>query len=632
MATDKPQRPQSPSSPKQKDRALNAAPGRLTGGKTTPPDLAGDSRGTRLGLILLPVLILAVYGQTLAFPFVLWDDDIYVIRNDRVANGLTPATALWAFTAFECSNWHPATWLSHLLDSSLYGGWAGGHHFTSVLLHGINTFLVWAVIWRLTGRQAESLCAAVVFAIHPQRVESVAWVSERKDVLCGTGVLLTVWAYLNYADPRSAENGSRTGWYAGVLTSCALACLAKPMAVTLPCVLLLLDAWPLARMPGLTRRPGTPDARSFLHLVVEKLPLIAMVVLTSRLTLLAQQGAVNEMRHVPLAERLANAIAAYVDYLQHAIWPTGLAAFYPHAGHRLPAVEIGLSAALFATITVATVAVFSRAGWFAVGWLWFLGMLVPVIGVVQVGAQGMADRYYYLPGVGLEMALILGLGSLARRCGVWLQAHRSHHAAAEARRIGLWVLAGIVALLTALAFLQVGTWSSTELLWRHATMVVPGNYVALSQLGAELDRQGRTAEAIAAQEAALALEPGFYDALTHLGMLLSNEGQSERALPLLRLAAESRPDDVDTFLRLAICLTRLHRAPEAEATFRKALAIDPDNTLAVVNYALFLADAGRAAEARRTLEARQSTDPGNAVVAEALERLAPQVTDPPANP
>jgi hypothetical protein len=374
--------------------------------------------------VVLLLLIAAVYSLVLGYGFLNWDDGLYVTANPLVRSGLTPRGISEAFTTFACSNWHPLTLVSHMLDVSLFGTWAGGHHLTNVVLHALNALLVLALAWRLTARWPESLVIAALFAVHPQRVESVAWVSERKDLLCGLFFLVSVGAYLRFT--AAAELRSRGLWYAAAVGSGILACLAKPMAVTLPLVVLLLDAW--------TGRTARESGRRILG---EKAPFVAMAGLTAVLTMLAQEGAKATAIAVPFGVRVANAVVGYATYVRRAIWPTGLAAMYPHVANRanfeviagipvetaapgLPVVQIVSAVAMLGGITAAAMALARpRADrgmpWLAFGWAWFLVMLLPVIGLVQAGSQATADRYYYLPGIGLEFGLVMTAGEALRR-------------------------------------------------------------------------------------------------------------------------------------------------------------------------------------------------------------------------
>jgi protein O-mannosyl-transferase len=584
--------------------------------------------------VLLPLLVGAVFWPVLGYGFLEWDDDLYVTANPLVLAGLTPRGVGQAFTSFACSNWHPLTLVSHMLDVSLFDSWAGGHHLTNVVLHAVNALLVLALARRLTARWLESLVIAAVFAAHPQRVESVAWISQRKDLLCGLLFLTSLLAYLRYA--VAAERRSRGLWYAAALGSGILACLAKPMAVTLPLVLLLLDVWP----GRATHEPGR-------RILGEKIPFVAIAGLTAALTMLAQEGAKASVDAVPLGVRITNAVVGYATYVRRAVWPTGLAAMYPLAvgpadvtrvgGMPLEATAPGLTLlhlasaiALLGLITAAAVALARpRAGrwmpWLAFGWAWFLVMLVPVIGLVQVGSQATADRYYYLPGIGLEFGVVMTVGEAVRR----LVAGRD-----SLRRPCTFAAAGVAgAIVVSFAFLahrQVLTWRSDESLWRHAAAVVPRNAIAESLLASALAAQDRTAEAVEHHLAALRIDPMLRDSLTNLGLLLSDGGQPAQALPLLERASLLWPDDTDMRVNLAICLARLGRMHDARTAFLRALTTEPDNAKHRYNYAMLLESVGDPAAALRELDRAIASDPAFAPAQAARRRILAERTAAPA--
>jgi len=482
-----------------------------------------------VAVVVLPLLVAVVYWPVLGYGFLQWDDDVYVTAHPLVRSGLTPRGIAEAFTSFACSNWHPLTLVSHMLDVSLCGSWAGGHHLTNVVLHAVNALLVLALAWRLTLRWPESLVVAAIFAVHPQRVESVAWISERKDLLCGLFFLVSLLAYLRFT--AAAGLRSRGLWYAAALGSGILACLAKPMAVTLPLVLLVLDVW-----------SGRVGRESIWRILGEKVPFLAMAGLTAVLTMLAQEGAKASVEAVPIGVRIANAVVGYLTYVRRAVWPTGLAAMYPlavspAAGARIGGMPAGVAfpgltvpeivaaVALLGIITAAAVTLARpRAGrampWLACGWAWFLVMLVPVIGLVQVGSQATADRYYYLPGIGLEFGLVMTAGEAVRRLGAGRDSlHRPCTIAAGGIALAIVVICAL------LAHRQVLTWRSDESLWRHAVAVVPRNAIAESLLASALAAQGRIGEAVEHHLAALRIDPGLRDSLTNLGLILSDDGR-----------------------------------------------------------------------------------------------------------
>ena len=335
----------------------------------------------------LAVLTWIVFGQTLWHDFINYDDPRYVYENAKITGGLSISGISWAFTHIHSLNWHPLTTISHMLDCQLYGLKAGWHHFTNVLLHTLAAMLLFLTLQRMTGAVWQSAFVAAVFAIHPLRVESVAWVAERKDVLSGVFFMLTLLAYANYV------RVPRVRGYLVVVLLFACGLMSKPMLVTLPFVLLLLDYWPLDRIKGqLWKR------------VAEKIPLIVLSAVSSVITFLVQKGAVGQTEELPIFERINNAVVSYVLYIWQMLWPVNLAVFYPHPENRLPLWEIVCCLLVLMCITVAAIALRTRRPYLFTGWLWYLGMLVPVIGLVQVGWQGRADRYTYLPQIGLYIA------------------------------------------------------------------------------------------------------------------------------------------------------------------------------------------------------------------------------------
>jgi protein O-mannosyl-transferase len=575
--------------------------------------------------VVLLLVTAAVYWPALGYGFLQWDDDVYITANPLVRSGLTPRGIAEAFTSFACSNWHPLTLIAHMLDVSIFGDWAGGHHLTNVSLHAVNALLVLAIAWRLTLRWPESLVVAAVFAAHPQRVESVAWISERKDLLCGLFFLASLLAYLRFT--AAAAIRSRGLWYAAALGSGILACLAKPMAVTLPLVLLLLDVW-----------QGRVARESIWRILSEKIPFLAMAGLTAVLTMLAQEGAKASVEAVPIGVRIANAIVGYATYVRRAVWPTGLAAMYPLAvspaavtnvgGMPLQAtvpgpalLHIASAIALLGTIAAAAVALARpRAGrgmpWLAFGWAWFLVMLVPVIGLVQVGSQATADRYYYLPGIGLEFGLVMTAGEAVRRL-VAERASLRRPCTVAAGGIAL----AIVVICALLAHRQVLTWRSDESLWRHAAAVVPRNAIAESLLASALAAQDRTAEAVEHHLAALRIDPALRDSLVNLGLILSDGGRPAEALPLLERASLVWPDDTDMQVNLAICFARLGRTDEARTAFLRTLTIEPDNAKHRYNYAMLLESAGDPTAALRELDRAIASDPAFAPAQAARRRI-----------
>ena len=497
---------------------------------------------------LLAVAVVVVYGQVLGFEFVEWDDPHYVTENPPVQAGLTWRGFLWACTAFHATNWHPLTWLSHMLDQSLFGGWAGGHHLTSLLLHAANTVLVYLLFERTTRATGRSAVVAGLFALHPLHVESVAWVSERKDVLSACAVLLALHAYVSWAETR------RPRAYALSLAGFVLACLAKPMAVTFPGLLVLLDVWPLGRLSAARRS-------AWGSLFLEKLPFVVVAIAVSAMTFAAQSqgGAVAESAWLPLADRVANALVSYVAYLWMTIWPSGLAFFYPYRLSPSAWMPVSAAAALIAA-TAAAVWVVRTRPYVTVGWLWYLGMLVPVIGLVQIGDQSMADRYTYLPLVGPFVIVAWGAVDLADR---WRLPARGLAAAATVALAACGVL----------SIRQAATWRASVPLFEHALAVTSGNYTAHDLLGYVLYANRRFGEAAVHFAAAVAARPTMYKAHNNLGLALASQGRFADAIPHYRDALSLQPDYATAVFNLAIALDRTGESDAGRRELERAIAL-----------------------------------------------------------
>ncbi|HZY85526.1 MAG TPA: tetratricopeptide repeat protein [Gemmataceae bacterium] len=556
-----------------------------------PP--ARDSRVELFAAAALAALTLLVYSPTFHYPFVRYDDPDYVAANRHVQAGLSAAGARWAFTTFDCGNWHPLTWLSLQLDAELFGGPnAGGYHRTNVLLHAANAALLLLVLARMTGAVWRSAVVAGLFALHPLHVESVAWVAERKDVLSTLFWVLTLAAYLHYVRRPGAWR------YLAVAASFALGLLAKPMLVTLPCVLLLLDYWPLRRMGNGEWGMGNEEHSPFPiphSPFLEKVPLFALAGASCVVTYLAQsQGeAVASVEAIPPAARVGNALLAYVGYIGKALWPTRLAVYYPHPGTAIP-VARALGAGLFlAVVTALVLGPGRRRPYLAVGWLWYLGTLVPVIGLVQVGGQAMADRYTYVPLIGLFLLLTWGVTDLAL---AW-RLPRGYLAAAAA--VALSACA-------ALTWVQVGHWESNLRLWQHAAAVTEGNAQAHINLGAAYARRGQLSAARREYESAVAVNPRYAMPHFNLATVLAKMGRPAEALAEYRKAAELDPENAHPHNNLGDLLRSLGRPEEAVAEYRRAVALDRTDAYPHNNLGILLAELGRReeslAEFRRAVE------------------------------
>jgi Flp pilus assembly protein TadD len=520
---------------------------------------------------LLAASVLAVYWRTSSFPFVVYDDEPLIVRNRAIQEGLTWDAVRWAFTSVREIGWLPVTWLSHLSDVSLFGMDAGKHHLVNVALHLATTLAMFAVLRRATGRTWESGLAAAIFAVHPLHVESVAWVSERKDILCAFFWMLTIGAYVRYVERPGTLR------YCAALGLFALALMSKPMAVTLPFVLLLLDFWPLGRM---TRASGA------FRLVSEKAPFFLLAAAACVATLFAQRemGAIDPAGAIPFWARAANAALACGAYLRQAVWPSGLAVFYPHPGVRIGIPGAAASAALVAGATVAVLLGARRRPWLAVGWLWFLGTLVPVIGLVQAGGQARADRYTYLPLVGLAVAVSWGAGRLAERGAV-------------ARRCVVAASLAWLSLLSALAFHQVGYWRDSKTLFLHAIEVTRDNWIARNNLGVVLRKEGELDAAIVHLREALRIFPDYAEARFNLGQALSAKGMDAEAEANFREMLRLVPESADARRGLADHYSDAGRPDEAEPLYREAIRLKPDYPEAHNNLGVLLARRGASGEA-----------------------------------
>jgi Flp pilus assembly protein TadD len=508
------------------------------------------------------VLTWIVFGQTLWHDFINYDDPRYVYENTKITGGLSLSGIAWAFTHIHSMNWHPLTTISHMLDCQLYGLKAGAHHFTNVLLHSIAAILLFLTLQYMTGAFWRSAFVAAVFAIHPLHVESVAWIAERKDVLSGVFFMLTLLAYVHYVRAPSIWR------YLMVVFVFALGLMSKPMLVTLPFVLLLLDYWPLGRI----REEGSNVGRQLFKLAVEKIPLIVLSAVSSVVTFVAQKGAVGETEQLSVLARINNAVVSYVAYIWQMLWPMRLAVFYPHPENRLLVWEIIASLLLLICLTVLAIALRKQRPYLVTGWLWYLGMLVPVIGLVQVGWQGHADRYTYLPQIGLYIA------------GTWAFADLT--ASWRSRRVLLGAAALlVVAALSCSAWIQTSYWRDSETLFRHALAVTANNDVAENNLGIVFLREDKVDQAISLLQAAVDLRPDNSPAHENLAKALLQKGQVADALVHYRKLLKLQPDNIEVHNIVGTVLIQQGRIREGVEEWQKVLAIQPDNGNAMSNLA-----------------------------------------------
>jgi tetratricopeptide (TPR) repeat protein len=551
--------------------------------------------------VSVTALIWLVFGQTLWHGFVEYDDQNYVYENRGITGGLTLHSVEWAFSHPQARNWHPLTTISHMADCQIFGLQPFGHHLTNVLLHTIAVLLLFVVLRQLTGALWRSAFVAAIFAIHPLRVESVAWIAERKDVLSGVFFMLTLAAYYRYVRAPSV------GRYVVVSVTLALGLMSKPMLVTLPLVLLLLDYWPLE---------GFAHKRSRRTRLLEKIPLLALSAGSCLATAMAQKQTIDYAEQAPLTWRMANALVSYVTYIWQMLWPAKLALFYPHPEDRIPAWEIWAAAALLGGVTALVFALRKRHRYLVMGWLWYLGMLAPVIGIVQVGMQAHADRYTYLPHIGLYIAVTWSGAELSKswrfRDGI------------------LAIGAAMVIMVASLgAYMQTSYWRDDESLWSHAAAVTSNNDVAYNNLATVYLNRSRVTEAIAAYEHALAVRSGesrtYYSldiALLHngLGTALDRNGSSlDRAISEYRAAVRIRPDYADAHFNLAEDLLKNGNIEEAIAHYRKLVETPPPDAGSHLALAKALLRTGAEKEAAFHLEKALAIEPNSLA---ALSNLA----------
>ena len=555
-----------------------AAARRPSGEGTSGGTLVDERAAVVLMCGVLALAVWLVFGQTLHHGFVNYDDNEYVYDNPAVVPGLTLRGIAWAFTHAHANNWHPLTWLSHMADCQLYGLDPAGHHLTSVVLHALNAILLFLVLRRMTGAFWPSAFVAMLFGVHPLRAESVAWVSERKDVLSGTFFMLTLAAYQAYVSRPSRWR------YLAVLLALALGLMSKPMLVTVPVVLLLLDYWPLARWSRATASA----------LMREKLPLLALVLISIPLTLIAQRTAIQPLDALPLQLRLANAVQAYVAYLGDLIAPIGLAVFRPRG--PLDAGTTVLALVLLAAITALAVRLRRTRPYVLIGWAWYVVMLAPTIGIIQVGIQTRADRYTYLPQIGLTLLVAWGAADLVRR---WRGAGNVVAVAA----------AGVVAAAIIAARAQVSVWRDSESLWSQALAHTTNNSVAECNLGAALLEQGRRAEAMTRFDRALAIDPDYREAHVDLGNALLDAGHADEAIAHYRQVLALDPAHANAALGLGNGLLAAGRTDEAIVAYRQAVNSAPDSALAHNNLGNALLRNGQVEEATAEYRRALAADP-----------------------
>jgi cytochrome c-type biogenesis protein CcmH/NrfG len=572
-------------------------------------------------LIVLITLTLAIYIQVINHEFISLDDGLYILNNAKVRAGLTRQSIAWAFSTFLAIYWHPLTWLSHMTDCQIYGLEAGGHHFTNLLLHLANVLLLFTVLRRMTGAIWCSACVAALFAWHPLNVESVAWIAERKEVLSTFFWMLTLLAYEHYT--RASSSWKR---YCLVIVALALGLMAKPMIVTLPFVLLLLDCWPLNRI-GWHRTQGVQTlAGSVFPLIREKLPLFFLVAIQSVVTFLAARD-LTLPTSLSLSFRLANATVSYLAYIGKMFWPRGLAVFYPPRSF-IPTWQIVTAGVLLLGLTTLVVVAARRYRYLVIGWFWYLGTLVPVIGIVKTGEFAMADRYSYVTLIGLFVMVVWGLADLSKR---WRYG-----------RAGIVLLMALVFPALGLAsWVQTGYWQDNLRLYEHTLTLTSNNYVIDNNLGNELVRrgwleegiqhyyealaqQGKLNEAVSEYEQALQLRPNSVKVYSNLGLAFAKQGDLEAAVASLEKALVLEPDSSEAHLNLGIILIRRKSFREATAHLRTAVQLSIDSAEAHNALGFALASQGEREEAISEYRIALRLNPGYVSAQNNLEQAQSQ--------
>lgn len=600
-----------------------------------------DKKLTKTNLLILfslAVVTLAIYAQVIGHQFITLDDPTYIRENPMVNRGVTAAGITWAFTTFYAANWHPLTWISHMIDCQLFGTNAGRHLLVNVLIHVANTLLVFWFLLRTTGARWPSALVAALFALHPMHVESVAWASERKDTLSAFFGFLSLIAYARYAEMPS-------GWrYVWIGLTLALGLLAKPMLVTWPLLMLLLDYWPLRRLSL-----STDWKNSVIPLVREKLPLFALGAASTVLTIMAQSHgrAVRSFVDAPITLRLSNALVSYAKYLLFAFWPNDLGVYYPFPRTGIPAWQAAGAAILLIGVSMFCFSQRKLRPYLIVGWLWFVGTLVPVIGLIQVGGQSMADRYFYVPSIGLFIAVVFGLADLARK---WQ----------FAPLLTAGMAAAVVLVSATLTNAQIHYWRDSVTLYEHTLAVTAPNLHIEYNLGMAMGANAQYDEAAAHFDNSLKIDPNFYDGLVAMGVTRSKQGRLPEAVEYLqtairvqpdapnghvqlgfvlwkqerdqaaveemRLASQLAPNDADIRANLGLALSLVGRSSEAIEQFHEALRLNPDSAETHNNLGLALLAAGKARESIAEFEEALQLKPELKGAADNLQRAQAQLS------
>ena len=514
-----------------------------------------------------------VYLQVINYDFVYFDDELYVIDNPNVNAGLSPESILWAFSASYAGNWHPLTWLSHMLDVELYGLSPMGHHLTNLQIHIVNTVLLFILLNWMTGAAWSSSFVAALFALHPLHVESVAWIAERKDVLCAFFWILSILAYVRYTRNQSKMN------YLLVVVLFAFGLMSKPMIVTLPFTLLLLDFWPLSRFKPKAYKTQTSACQIPIALIWEKIPLFALSAVSGIITFSIQQygGAVVSLESIPLMMRISNALVSYVGYIIKMFWPTKLAFFYPY--HEFPIGDVLLSGFLLLCISALIIVASRQLPYLATGWLWYLGTLIPVIGLVQVGSQSMADRYTYMPLIGLFIIVAWGMRDIAAK---W-----------QSQKVLLPIFSSIALVFFMICtWFQAGHWQNGITVFQHTLDVTKNNCVANCELGHALMKNGKLDDALIQFYKALRINPNYEEAYANLGCTLARQKKVNEAIYHYQEALRINQNNVKVHNNLGVLLAGKAKVNEAIYHYQEALRINPKYAGAYYNLGKIYANKG----------------------------------------
>jgi protein O-mannosyl-transferase len=549
-----------------------------------------EQKSKLIVVLILIIATIAIYWPVQNYEFIKFDEEQYVTKNLHVQAGLSLENVKWAFTTTEAHFWHPLTWLSLMLDYQLFKLNAGGYHWTNLLLHLISTILLFLVFNKMTGSVWRSGFVAALFALHPLHVESVAWIAERKDVLSGVFWMLIMYAYLAYVNQSSLWR------YSLMLLVFVLGLMAKPMLVTLPFVLLLLDYWPLHRFTFELKEAGENKRRklnvvpigkgnTISHLILEKIPLIVLSILFSIIAFIVQRSAsaVSSLDSLSILARVSNASVSYVEYISKMLVPVNLAIFYPHPG-TWPLWQVFLCLVVFINFTFIVIFCIKKYPYLAFGWFWYAGTLIPVIGLVQVGSQAMADRYTYIPCIGLFVAIAWGLFDLTKK-------------RRKGKAIFRIISVLIIAIMMVITSIQVGYWKNSISLYSHAIEVTNNNYLANNNLGAYLINIGDYKQAYFYITKAIQIKPNYVDAHRNLVKIFVQEGKREKAINHLKEAIKINSDYTDAIIRLADVLAEDKRFEEAVDQYKELLTYDPVDYEALNNLGVVLAQTGKTDDA-----------------------------------